>query len=74
MEGLIEEGSELIQMKMDKDLLDAALIGAGQRIEHYEIAGYGVARAFAKLLGHDKVAQLLDETLQEEGAADKKLT
>jgi ferritin-like metal-binding protein YciE len=74
MEGLIEEGSELIKMRMDENLLDAALIGAAQRVEHYEIAGYGVARTFAKLLGHDKVAKLLDETLQEEGDADKKLT
>jgi ferritin-like metal-binding protein YciE len=74
MEGLIEEGSELLDVEAPDAVLDAALIGAAQRVEHYEIAGYGVARTFAHLLGHDRVAGLLDESLQEEGETDKLLT
>lgn len=74
MEGLIAEGSEILQAQGDPDVLDAAMIGAAQRVEHYEMAGYGVARTFAKELGFDKVADKLQKTLDEEGAADKKLT
>jgi ferritin-like metal-binding protein YciE len=76
MEGLVEEGKELIEEKSDADptVLDAGLIAAAQRVEHYEMAGYGCVRTFAKLLGEDEVADLLQETLDEEGEADKKLT
>jgi ferritin-like metal-binding protein YciE len=74
MEGLISEGSEVAEMKGDGDARDAALIGAAQRVEHYEIAAYGTARTIAKQLGHDDAAKLLSETLDEESAADEKLT
>lgn len=74
MEGLIAEGKEIIQMQGDPDVKDAALIGAAQRIEHYEIAGYGVARTFAKELDWGEAAKKLQKTLDEEGSADKKLT
>jgi ferritin-like metal-binding protein YciE len=74
MEGLIEEGEELLEQDAEAHVRDAGLIGAAQRVEHYEIAGYGVARTFARLLGHDKVADLLQTTLDEEAATDKKLT
>jgi ferritin-like metal-binding protein YciE len=76
MQGLVEEGSELIEEKKDADpsVLDAGLIAAAQRVEHYEMAGYGCVRTFAKLLGEDKVANLLQATLDEEGEADQKLT
>lgn len=74
MQGLIAEGSEAIQMQGDPDVRDAALIGAAQRVEHYEMAGYGVARTFAKELGFDNAASKLQKTLDEEGSADKKLT
>jgi ferritin-like metal-binding protein YciE len=74
MEGLISEGSEVAEMKGDGDARDAALIGAAQRVEHYEIAAYGTARTIAKQLGHDDAARLLSETLDEESAADEKLT
>jgi len=74
MEGIIAEGSELIGEDLDQDALDAGLIGAAQKIEHYEIAGYGTARAHAGMLGYNKIARLLQQTLNEEGAADKKLT
>ena len=74
MEGLIEEGKEIIQEDLDESALDAGLIGAAQKVEHYEIAGYGTARTHAELLGHSKVAKLLQQTLDEEGATDKKLT
>ena len=57
-----------------RSVLDAALICAAQKVEHYEIAGYGCARTFAQQLGHDDIAELLQETLDEEGSADKKLT
>lgn len=75
MEGLVKEASELLEQegKADAEVLDAALIGAAQRVEHYEMAGYGCARAFAKQLGHSRVVELLQETLDEEGEADKKL-
>src|SRR6476661_3336123 len=74
MKGLIEEGKEVIDEDGDESVLDAALIGAAQRVEHYEIAGYGVARTFARHLGEDRAADLLQATLNEEGEADKKLT
>jgi len=76
MEGLIEEGSELISQKKDIDpvVLDAGLIGAAQKVEHYEIAGYGTVRTYAKLLGEDEAAELLQETLNEEAETDEKLT
>jgi ferritin-like metal-binding protein YciE len=74
MAGLIEEGSELISEDLDQDALDAGLIGAAQKVEHYEIAAYGTARTHAEMLGYNKVARLLQQTLNEEGATDKKLT
>jgi ferritin-like metal-binding protein YciE len=76
MEGLVEEGGELIDEKDDADptVLDAGLIAAAQRVEHYEMAGYGCVRTFARLLGENEAADLLQETLDEEGEADKKLT
>jgi ferritin-like metal-binding protein YciE len=74
MKGLIEEGKEIIDEDGDESVLDAALISAAQRVEHYEIAGYGVVRTFASLLGEDDAAELLQETLDEEGETDKKLT
>jgi len=73
MEGLIEEGSEIIEKGDPSALKDAALIGAAQKVEHYEIAGYGTARALAETLGLSAVAELLQETLDEEGDADKTL-
>ena len=74
MEGLIEEGKDIIEEGLEPDVLDAALICAAQKVEHYEIAGYGCARTFAQQLGLEEVAELLQETLEEEGSADKKLT
>jgi|ERR1043166_3204155 ferritin-like metal-binding protein YciE len=74
MEGLIEEGGEIISEHEKSSVRDAGLICAAQKVEHYEIASYGCARTFAQLLGMDKAAQLLQETLDEEADADKKLT
>jgi ferritin-like metal-binding protein YciE len=74
MKGLVEEGKEVIEEDGDGSVLDAALIGAAQRVEHYEMAGYGVVRTFASLLGEDEAQDLLQRTLNEEGEADKKLT
>jgi len=74
MEGLIEEGKEILEEDMEPELLDAALICAAQRVEHYEIAAYGCARTFAQRLGYGEIADLLQTTLDEEGNADKKLT
>ncbi len=74
MEGLLEEGKEVMSEKMDKDVMDAALIAAAQKVEHYEIAAYGTVRSYAELLGEDEAVQLLSETLEEESATDKKLT
>jgi ferritin-like metal-binding protein YciE len=75
MEGLIEEGKEVIaEDDADPSVMDAAIIAAAQRVEHYEMAGYGCVRTFAHLLGYEQAADLLQETLDEEGAADKKLT
>ncbi len=74
MEGLIEEGAELIEEEPDPEVLDAGLICAAQRVEHYEIAGYGCVRTFAELLGDKEGLKVLQQTLDEEGATDKKLT
>jgi ferritin-like metal-binding protein YciE len=74
MEGLIEEGKEIMAEDVEPEVLDAALICSAQRVEHYEIAAYGCARTFAQQLGHSKIADLLQQTLDEEGAADEKLT
>jgi ferritin-like metal-binding protein YciE len=74
MKGLIEEGKEIIEEDGDGSVLDAALIGAAQRVEHYEIAGYGVVRTFASLLGEEDAMESLQRTLNEEGETDKKLT
>lgn len=74
MQGLIEEGKEILEEDGHESVIDAALIGAAQRIEHYEIAAYGTARAIAEKLGEDKVAKILQTTLDEEGETDKKLT
>jgi ferritin-like metal-binding protein YciE len=74
LEGLIAEGNQVIQTAGDPDVKDAALIGAAQRVEHYEMAGYGLVRTFAKELGYEMTAKVLQQTLDEEGAADKKLT
>ena len=72
-EGLIEEGKEVME-EFEEDTLDAGLIGAAQKVEHYEIAAYGTARAHAELLGYTKAARLLQQTLDEESRTDKKLS
>jgi ferritin-like metal-binding protein YciE len=74
MEGLISEGEDVISADGDPEVKDAAIIAAAQRVEHYEMAGYGCARTFARRLGHEGVAELMQQTLDEEKAADKKLT
>ncbi len=76
MVGLIEEGAELLEEKdkMEAEVLDAGLIGAAQRVEHYEIAAYGTVRTFAQQLGEAAAVKLLQQTLDEEYAADQKLT
>jgi ferritin-like metal-binding protein YciE len=74
MEGLLKEGEEIISATGDSMAKDAALIAAAQRVEHYEIAGYGTAKTLARELGYDEAGSLLDEILDEESAADKKLT
>jgi ferritin-like metal-binding protein YciE len=73
MEGLIGEGKEMMD-EFEGDVLDAALISAAQRVEHYEIAAYGTVRTYAELLGNDRAVELLEETLQEEKETDQKLT
>ncbi|HEU4629274.1 MAG TPA: ferritin-like domain-containing protein [Gemmatimonadaceae bacterium] len=74
MQGLIKEGDKMIKERGSDDVRDAALIAAAQRVEHYEIAGYGCARTYARLLGREQDAQLLQTTLDEEGDTDHKLT
>ncbi len=74
MAGLVEEGSDLISEDAEDNVRDAGLIGAAQRVEHYEIAGYGTAVALARQLGHDEIADILEETLEEEKETDAKLT
>ncbi len=71
MEGLIKEGEEMIKSRGDSDAIDAGLIAAAQRVEHYEIAGYGCVRTYARTLGDDQAARLLQQTLDEEGMTDK---
>ncbi|HYY68727.1 MAG TPA: ferritin-like domain-containing protein [Terriglobales bacterium] len=73
MEGIIDEGEELLKKRADAPVRDAGIIASAQKVEHYEIAGYGTARTYAKLLGREDWAQLLQETLNEEKEADKKL-
>jgi ferritin-like metal-binding protein YciE len=74
LEGIIEEGKEVLEKESDASVLDAALIGSAQKVEHYEMAAYGCLRTYAGLLGHSQAATLLEQTLAEEEAADKKLT
>jgi ferritin-like metal-binding protein YciE len=74
MKGLIEEGSELMQEDGPSSVIDAGIICAAQKVEHYEIAGYGTVRTWASILGEDEAEDLLQETLDEEGAADDTLT
>jgi len=74
MEGLVTEGKEVIEESGAPDVKDAALIGAAQRVEHYEIAAYGTARAHAQQLGYANAARLLELTLHEESSANEKLT
>jgi ferritin-like metal-binding protein YciE len=74
MQGLVEEGKEKMEEDAEPEVLDAGLISAAQRVEHYEIAGYGTVRTYAKLLGDEQAARLLQKTLDEEGETDKKLT
>jgi ferritin-like metal-binding protein YciE len=74
MEGLLEEGKEMMQEDMEPEVLDAALLSAAQKVEHYEIAGYGTVRTYAQLLGEKDHVKLLQQTLDEEGNTDKKLT
>jgi ferritin-like metal-binding protein YciE len=74
MAGIVEEGNALLQEDFDNAVLDAGIIAGAQRAEHYEIAAYGSVMAWAKALGHRDIAALLDQTLEEEKAADKKLS
>lgn len=74
MEGLLKEGEEILKEDADANVKDAALIGAAQKVEHYEMAGYGTARTFALQLDYDDMAEVLQQTLDEEGEADEKLT
>jgi ferritin-like metal-binding protein YciE len=74
MEGLIQEGRELIEEDPDPDVLDAGLISKAQHVEHYEMAGYGTVRTYARQLGLESQAQLLQQTLNEEGETDHLLT
>src|SRR5688572_16990064 len=74
MEGLIEEAKDMMGEDMEDDVMDAALISAAQKVEHYEIASYGTVRTYAKLLGNKDAARLLQQTLDEEGKTDKLLT
>src|SRR6188472_1421782 len=72
--GIIEEGKSVMEEDFDDDTMDACLIASGQRAEHYEMAAYGTLVAWAKAMGHDEAARLLEEILEEEKAADEKLT
>src|SRR5688572_8104827 len=74
MAGLIEEADGVVTEAEDDGVRDAAMIGAAQRVEHYEISAYGTARTFAQELGHEEVAELLEATLKEESAANELLT
>jgi ferritin-like metal-binding protein YciE len=74
MAGLIREGQKLLQMQGEPSVLDAGLIGAAQKIEHYEISAYGTLRTYARMLGYDEVSRLLQQTLREESYTDETLT
>ncbi|MGH7619994.1 MAG: ferritin-like domain-containing protein [Gemmatimonadaceae bacterium] len=74
MEGLLKEGEDIVKAKGDENVIDAGLISAAQRVEHYEMAAYGCARAYAEALGRDEDARLLQATLDEEGQTNEKLT
>jgi ferritin-like metal-binding protein YciE len=74
MEGLLKEGDEMIKEDADPDVKDAGLISAAQRVEHYEMAGYGTVRTYAQILGNTEAQQLLQQTLNEEGETDHLLT
>ena len=74
MKGLVEEGSEILKEKGAEPVLDAGIIAAAQKVEHYEIASYGTLRTFANILGEEDAAELLQQTLDEEGEADKRLS
>lgn len=74
MEGLLKEGSELLKEDCEPSVLDAAVIGAAQKVEHYEIAAYGTLATYAKLLGYDQAKKLLGQTLEEEKQTDESLT
>lgn len=74
MKGLIKEGQEIIKAKGEPEVIDAGLIAAAQRVEHYEIAGYGTVRTYAETLGAEEAARMLEKTLQEEEEADDRLT
>jgi ferritin-like metal-binding protein YciE len=73
MKGLVEEGSEILEEEGEESVLDAGIIAAAQKVEHYEIASYGTVRTWATLLGEEEAADLLQQTLDEEGEADKRL-
>ncbi len=74
MKGVLDEGSSMLHDIAAGEVRDAALIGAAQRVEHYEMAAYGTVRSYASLIGKPEIAELLEETLEEEKAADQKLT
>ena len=74
MKGLIEEGSEIMDQEGEEHVLDAGLIAAAQKVEHYEMASYGTVRTWAEMLGEEDAAELLQQTLDEEGETDKRLT
>jgi ferritin-like metal-binding protein YciE len=74
MKGLVEEGSEMMKHDGEEVVLDAGLIAAAQKVEHYEMASYGTVRTWAEMLGEDDAAELLQQTLDEEGETDKRLT
>jgi ferritin-like metal-binding protein YciE len=74
IQGLIEEGQELMSERADEAVMDAGLIAAAQKVEHYEIASYGCARTWARQVGNEQAARLLQQTLEEEGQTDEKLT
>jgi ferritin-like metal-binding protein YciE len=74
MKGLIKEAEEMLSENAEEAVMDAAIIACAQKVEHYEIASYGTVKSWAERVGNDRAARLLDETLQEEGEADKRLT
>jgi ferritin-like metal-binding protein YciE len=74
MKGVLQEGSEMLRESEEGEVRDVAMISAAQRVEHYEMAGYGTVRSYAELLGQPQIVELLEETLEEEKEADRKLT